>query len=356
MRSTFYFARRTTLTAALTLAALALPAGAAQKLVATVADDDFDVPSTPVIRTINFNTTEPITGVGLTSLWTAVVADTQNGLWPWPIDMFIQVTAPDSQQYTWGPPIGGDRSFVEYPLQDGSPPAFNAAPGDGVYSFNVHSGAPAPYVIGLRNVEWHLTTTVPDVTFEWTGSTANDGTRPLWDRPFFIAGISGLGPVAYEVHEFTVSVSGRYSLLSVVPTGDNFTFLYQDGFDPEDQLENLLDTGLGNGNAVNGTPRGTSLIEAMLFEGRTYYFVNSQWSATQPGQPYTNTVTGPGPLSIGDLPCPADFTGDGLVGAGDLSILLGFWGVPGAPADLTGDNTVGSADLAILLGTWGPCP
>jgi len=37
--------------------------------------------------------------------------------------------------------------------------------------------------------------------------------------------------------------------------------------------------------------------------------------------------------------------------------LLGAWGPnPGDPADLDGDDQVGAPDLAILLGNWGVCP
>lgn len=51
---------------------------------------------------------------------------------------------------------------------------------------------------------------------------------------------------------------------------------------------------------------------------------------------------------------PADLDGDGAVGASDLAILLGSWGVcPGCPADLDGDGSVSATDLAILLGSWG---
>lgn len=64
--------------------------------------------------------------------------------------------------------------------------------------------------------------------------------------------------------------------------------------------------------------------------------------------------------------CPADLSGDGVVEAFDLAILLGAWGpcpepcVPGPPAsnctaDLSGDCLVEAFDLALLLGTWGPC-
>ena len=51
--------------------------------------------------------------------------------------------------------------------------------------------------------------------------------------------------------------------------------------------------------------------------------------------------------------CPADFDGDGVVGAADLAIMLGAWGTNGA--DLNGDRTTNAADLALLLGAWGGC-
>lgn len=55
--------------------------------------------------------------------------------------------------------------------------------------------------------------------------------------------------------------------------------------------------------------------------------------------------------------CPADLDGDGQVGAGDLAILLGSWGVGGGngPADIDGDGQVNSNDLAQMLGGWGVC-
>ena len=56
-------------------------------------------------------------------------------------------------------------------------------------------------------------------------------------------------------------------------------------------------------------------------------------------------------LSRGDLNL------DGTVNAADLSVLLAFWGVPGAPVgDLDGDGLVAGADLAIMLGNWGSTP
>lgn len=55
------------------------------------------------------------------------------------------------------------------------------------------------------------------------------------------------------------------------------------------------------------------------------------------------------------LPPLGDLDGDGVVGSGDLALLLGLWGM-GDPTltggDLDGDGSVGVTDLAILLGAW----
>ncbi|MDI9403255.1 MAG: hypothetical protein QM516_05230, partial [Limnohabitans sp.] len=54
--------------------------------------------------------------------------------------------------------------------------------------------------------------------------------------------------------------------------------------------------------------------------------------------------------------CPADFDGDGTVGAADLSAVLAAWGTFGSDVDLDGDNLVDAADLSLLLAAWGDCP
>lgn len=53
-------------------------------------------------------------------------------------------------------------------------------------------------------------------------------------------------------------------------------------------------------------------------------------------------------------PCPADLTGDGIVEASDLSVLLVSWG--GAGGDLDGNGITDAADIAGLLLAWGACP
>jgi hypothetical protein len=47
-----------------------------------------------------------------------------------------------------------------------------------------------------------------------------------------------------------------------------------------------------------------------------------------------------------------DLTGDGVVDAADLAVLLGQWGTPGPAADLNNDAIVDGGDLAVLLGAW----
>lgn len=56
----------------------------------------------------------------------------------------------------------------------------------------------------------------------------------------------------------------------------------------------------------------------------------------------------PAPRLAADLDC------DGLVGGGDLGMLLAAWGeVDAGIADLTGDGVVDAADLALMLASWG---
>ena len=96
-------------------------------------------------------------------------------------------------------------------------------------------------------------------------------------------------------------------------------------------------------------------------EGETIVF-----DGTVPNLDVTGTLTG-GVVEIAAGSCFADFDANGQVGAFDLAVLLGAWGlcpdpcVPQEPSetcptDLDPDCNVGAFDLALLLGAWGPCP
>ncbi len=61
----------------------------------------------------------------------------------------------------------------------------------------------------------------------------------------------------------------------------------------------------------------------------------------------------------GGIPCPEDLDGDGLIGLGDLSILLTNFGGTGGPGtgDLDNDGDVDLVDLSSFLTVFGtPCP
>jgi hypothetical protein len=57
--------------------------------------------------------------------------------------------------------------------------------------------------------------------------------------------------------------------------------------------------------------------------------------------------------------CVLDLDGDGVVGPGDLAIVLASWSVGGGcdpcGGDVNGDGVVDAGDLAAVLAAWGPC-
>lgn len=55
--------------------------------------------------------------------------------------------------------------------------------------------------------------------------------------------------------------------------------------------------------------------------------------------------------------CPADLTGDEVVGFEDVLAVLAVWGEqPGGAADVDGDGVVGFGDVLAVLTAWGVCP
>ncbi|MEC8560041.1 MAG: hypothetical protein VXY94_08200 [Planctomycetota bacterium] len=54
--------------------------------------------------------------------------------------------------------------------------------------------------------------------------------------------------------------------------------------------------------------------------------------------------------------CPGDFTGDGQINGGDLTLLLAAWGTDDPLVDLSGDGIINGGDLTLLLAAWGLCP
>jgi MYXO-CTERM domain-containing protein len=285
-------------------AALALSAGsafAAQAVVESVPGSTFQYSGTPTTQFINFTTNQPITGVALTGDWSALAGDLGGGTYPWSLDLAANITAPGGEVGQWSAPITGDVSIIDFPIADGSGPILSGNAGPGAYQFDWFDSFGGPGSLAqVANPVYHATTTVPDVNF---GYTATPDAATSWDRPFFIGGVSGLGPTSYDLLEFNVDTKGIYEFQSVLSTGgDHFTFLYAGDFDDAAPLDNLLDYGLGNGNSPFGVPRGTSSFTALLEPGTTYYWVTSTWASFSPLADSANSIVGPGAVTV--VPSP----------------------------------------------------
>ncbi len=329
----------------------------ALKLVGSVAETDFDVPTTAgAARVVTFSgVTEPVVGIGLRARYTTVQGDFKDGLGPWSLDVTMQATSPSSDVSSVFNPISGDVTIADYPLQDGSQVYGAPVAGNGMWTFDFGSTEPqSNWTYGLRNVSYYLFGEAPDVT--WTGqATPVEGQD--WNRPFFIEGISGQGPVRYHAMAFTVDVSGVYEFSSVLSSGNNhFSYIYRDAFVPADPLAHLLDYGLGNGFGHNGDPSGTSSFSAYLDGGSEYFFVTSQWAASSPIETADNMIVGPGTVSEVGI-CRADVNGDGFVDTADLGLLIAGFGSADPLTDVNNDGVTDTADLGILIGEFGQnCP
>ncbi len=289
------------LAAVLVFAASNAPALSAPEVLGTAPMPDVDVPSTGASTVVAFSgVLSPVTGVALSGRWTGVVRDNGGGTFPWSVDFAVSAQAPGGQSADTPEPWFGEISIADYPLADG----FTGLPGvagDGDWVLTFDSGAPAPYVVGLRDAQVHLLGDGPDVAFEYSDTT---GQGNSWDRPFSIVGVSGLGPTDYHALTFTVARSGVYGFTSVLASGDDhFTILYKDTFDDTQPIADIHDYGLGNGFSPFGVPEGTSAFSQLLFEGTTYVWVTSQWASFRPNGPFTNTIVGPGEVMVAGAGC-----------------------------------------------------
>jgi hypothetical protein len=137
------------------------------------------------------------------------------------------------------------------------------------------------------------------------GNTTDGPTfnRPLSGTP--PTSLSAVGTnVRYDAFGFTVSLSGNYSFLSaaLAPLGwDNYLFLYQDAFDANDPLTNVL---VGNDD---NPIIGLSGFAANLTSGTTYYLVTTGFSNSSYGV-FSNTIFGQGTAyAVSTVPEPASY-------------------------------------------------
>jgi len=344
--------------AGVVLILMSVPASGAPEVIGSVPMADIDVPTAGASSVVAFTGVgRPVIGLGFSGLWTGVVRDNGGGTFPWTVDFAVTATAPGGAVVTSPDPWFGEISIANYPLADGFD-GLAGVDGNGDWSLSFDSGAPAPYVAGLRGVEVLLLADGPDIAFEYTEST---GQGNSWNRPFSIVGVSGLGPVDYHALTFTVSRSGLYSFSSVLASGDDhFTTLYKDAFDDTLPIANIHDYGLGNGFSPFDVPEGTSAFSQLLFEGETYFWVTSQWASFRPNGPFTNTITGPGDVLVAGSACNAADLAEpfGALDFSDVVAFLGAFGAMAPEADLA--EPFGSFDfsdvVAFLAAIGAGCP
>ena len=314
---------------------------AALRVIASVEGPDVDVPASGAVEIVSFDGAfGPVSGFGISGQWIAVTADSGGGTAPWSTDFGVTVTAPASLQSTSPSPWFGEISIASYPLADGFG-GFGATIPDGNWTVEFDSGNPSPWVAGLRDVTYHLLGPAVAVEYEYSDTTDQPTS---WNRPFSIVGVSGLGPVSYHVLEFEVSESGLYEFESVLASGgDHWTCLYEGAFIDAFSLIGLVDYGLGNGFSPFGVPRGESRFSQLLFAGTRYFWVTSQWGSFSAPSMFSNTITGPGSVTVAGQGCNAADNAEPF-GVLDLADVQGFIAAF--------SNQEPAADIATPLGVW----
>jgi len=267
------------------------------------------------------------------------------------------VTAPGGESFTWGPVIFGDVTIADYPMQDASGAELSGAAAPGVYEFAFTNDPQGPGgIAGLEEPVFHAMETVSNRNFPFY---ASPDPATSWNRPFFIEGVSSLGPTSYSVLEFEVDEPGLYNLLSGRQDGGNhFTFLYSGAFDDQQPLASLLDYGLGNGNSPFNVPQGESRIDVLLFPGVRYFWVCSQWDRFSPLGEFQNLIIGPGEVEVfAGLQCQGDVNGDGATDIFDFNaVTTNFGAGPDATrdeGDLNGDGLVNVFDYNGVVTDFG---
>ncbi len=133
----------------------------------------------------------------------------------------------------------------------------------------------------------------PEDTVNYNGTITGE---PTWTRPFAdCTGATGLGPMEFQVQQFSVTVTGAYDVTSVQTGGwDGYLFVYQIAFDPNNPNTNCV---IGNDDGGGGI--GTSDIRGVALTAGTQYFVVTTAFENGETGAFTNTISGPGTIVLG---------------------------------------------------------
>lgn len=152
------------------------------------------------------------------------------------------------------------------------------------------------------------------VATSWADTVVVTGTTtgaPTWKRPVANAAnpptsLSGFGTnVPYSVQQFSVGSAGTYVFQSTA-NFDNYTFLYQNSFNPLSQLTNVL---IGNDDNPSIGLSGFSLN---LVAGTQYFFITTGFANTDFGA-FSNNFSGPGTITLGGSPSAVPENGPGML-------------------------------------------
>lgn len=170
---------------------------------------------------------------------------------------------------------------------------------------------------------------------------------------------------AYEVIASDGGDGGiAQSSLLLIPTGSGGVFLPPTGGGLSTftvQLNGVIDPGYGTlmfvfsceNNVFDSTDSvSTNLDVKFLPPGQGPVFSNFSIPGVVINSAQANIVNNYWQGYV--APCPADFTGDSVVGVDDLIDLLAAWGTPAG--DITGDGMTDVLDLIDMLAGWGNCP
>ncbi|MFO0963893.1 MAG: PQQ-dependent sugar dehydrogenase [Phycisphaerales bacterium] len=103
----------------------------------------------------------------------------------------------------------------------------------------------------------------------------------------------------------------------------------------------------------------TTAVISPLGCGTDTFWVELQFTATDPLGLSTQASVALYPDCEGVLGCRLDVDRDGQVGGADIGLLLGAWGATTPESwqlDLDANGQIDGADLGALLAAWGPCP
>ncbi|MBS0188248.1 MAG: PEP-CTERM sorting domain-containing protein [Planctomycetes bacterium] len=145
----------------------------------------------------------------------------------------------------------------------------------------------------------------------WTGNTTG---KPTYNRS--LVGFSGLSAVGtavrYEVFQFTVTQNGSYTFQNTATGGwDNFTFLYQNAFNPGSPLLN----GIASNDDNPGI--GLSGFSIALTAGTQYFYVATGFANTDFGAYRVDvSSTSGGQVVLVPAPGAAALMGMGMLVAG----------------------------------------